>query len=105
MTNEEIWKRQQEYRAHMAAVPAALEAARGATFGFNGEPLGDGEEPGSGLTCAALRTLIAEVERLRAALKQANQDMRDEQREGQYAAGAAYSEGRHEGLREGRGWD
>jgi hypothetical protein len=100
MTNEEIWKRQQEHRAHMAAVPFAMKHAR--------DLLADADTDQSihatKVDVDKLRTLVREVERLQAALKQANQDMRDEQREGQRAAGEAYAEGRHEGLSEGRGW-
>lgn len=98
MTNEEIWKAQQEHRAHMAAVPEALAQATAAV-----EYVDDGRKPVS-LHASTVRTLLKEVQRLQAALKRANEDMRDEQREAHRAAGEAFSEGRHEGLQEGRGW-
>lgn len=99
MTNEEIWKRQQEHRAHLAAVPDALAEAKAAT-----EYIADGRQPVS-LHAHSVRTLVREVKRLQAALKQAAQDLRDEQREAQHSASAAFAEGRHEGVREGRGWE
>jgi hypothetical protein len=104
VTNEEIWRMQRERRAHLAAVPGALEQARRVLTDFNGQPVADGEPPQEGLTGGQLRTLVKEVERLQLALKRANDDLRDEQREGQRAAGDAFSEGRHEGLQEARGY-
>lgn len=103
MTNEEIWKRQQEHRAHVAAVPEAIARAKAATeadAAFAALP--NDERPRDCLTAGHVRTLVREVERLQAALKQANQDLRDEQREAQHAASSAYSEGRHDGMQEGR---
>ncbi len=104
MTNEEIWKWQKDQRAHLAAVPAALEAAKAVLTDFNGQPLTGSELPLDGLTAGTLRTLVREVERLQAQVKQAAQDLRDEQREGRYAASSAYSEGRHDGISESRGY-
>lgn len=104
MTNEELWKWQQAHRAHLAAVPGALEQARRVLIDFNGLPVADGEAPLDGLTAGQLRTLVREVERLQTALKRANDDLRDEQREAQHAASSAYTEGRHDGIEEGRGW-
>jgi hypothetical protein len=97
LTNTEIWRRQQEHRAHIAAVPGALDEASLAL-----QQCADGELVQ--LTPPTVATLVREVQRLQAELKRAHQDMRDEQREAQRAAGEAYSEGRHEGLSEGRGW-
>lgn len=98
MTNEQIWRAQQEHRAHVAAVPEALAEARAAV-----EYVGDGRKPVS-LHASTVRTLVKEVERLQAAIKRANADLREEQRDAQRAAGEAFSEGRHEGLQEGRGY-
>lgn len=100
MTNEEIWKLQQEHRAHMVAVPHAMKHASDLLADANT----DQSIHAIKVDVDKLRTLVREIERLQAALKQANQDMRDEMREAQRAAGEAYSEGRHEGLQEGRGW-
>lgn len=104
MTNEQIWKRQQEHRAHLAAVPGAMGAAKAMVIDLNGVPMADTETPRQGLTCGQVRTLVKEVERLQAEVKRAAQDLRDEQREAQHAAGAAYSEGRHDGIEESRGY-
>lgn len=104
MTNEEIWKLQQERRAHLAAVPHALEHAKVLLIDYDGSEIPEGQSPRDGLTAGELRTLVKEVERLQAALKRAHQDLRDEQREAQHAAASAFSEGRHEGLQEGRGY-
>lgn len=97
MTNEEIIRRQREHREHQARLPLALDEANLAL-----QRVADGELVQ--LTPSALSTLLREIALLQAARKQASQDMRDEQREGQHAAAAAFSEGRHEGLNEGRGW-
>lgn len=98
MTNEEIWKRQREAKARREAVPGALDAVRGACTDYDGRAMSDGEAPRDNLNCGYLRTLVKEVERLQAALKQANQDARDEEREARNAVASAYSEGLHDGA-------
>lgn len=100
MTNEELWQRQQQHRAHMAAVPIALDCAKS----ILSHPSCPGPELPVEVPAHVLETLVAEVERLQVALKRAHQDLRDEQREAQHAAGAAYSEGRHDGMSESRGY-
>ena len=101
MTNEEIIRMQREATAHREAVPGALRQAHAVLSYFNGRDncLLDG-----GMTAGTLRTLVKEVERLQAALKQANQDIRDEQREARYSAANAYADGRHDGIEESRGY-
>jgi flagellar biosynthesis/type III secretory pathway protein FliH len=99
MTNEEIVKRQREYREHAAAVPVAVNSAKSVIEHFVSDPALPVEIPGH-----VLKTLVKEVERLQAAHKQALQDIRDEAREAQHSAASAYTEGRHDGLDEGRGW-
>jgi hypothetical protein len=74
------------HRAHLAAVPAALALAKRMTVDLNGADMADGEPPRSGLTCAVLRTLVAEIERLQAQVKQQQQDAAEEQREFQREA-------------------
>jgi flagellar biosynthesis/type III secretory pathway protein FliH len=53
---------------------------------------------------ATLATLLQEISRLTQQAKRLNEDLRDEAREAQHAASSAYSEGRHEGMREARGY-
>lgn len=101
MTNKEIWEWQQEQRKHLALVPLAVANVGERLIDFNGQPMADNEAPRDGIICAELRVLLKEIERLQAALKRANEDLRDEEREGRHAAGAAYAEGRHDALREG----
>jgi hypothetical protein len=104
MTNSEILAQQAAHRAHLAAVPPAIEAARAALADLHGDPI----EPTMPVRCifntGSLRTLLAELERLQRQVAALRQGLRDEQREAQYAAATAHSEGRHEGLREGRGF-
>ena len=102
MTNEEIWKIQRAARAHREAVPVALGTAKALLLDDDCNDRKDDAEVT--IPAGQLRTLVAEVDRLQAALRRANEDLRDEQREGQYAAAAAHSEGRAEGLQEGRGY-
>jgi hypothetical protein len=97
MTNEEIVKLQRDAAAHRTKLPMAVATAREACEGWPGHRLVE-------LPAGNLATLLREIERLQLALKRANDDLRDEQREGQHAAASAFSEGRHEGLNEGRGW-
>jgi predicted RNA-binding protein with PIN domain len=105
MTNEEIIqiiRMQREAKAHHEAVPGALAQAKLMIARKEAE---EAEDVFSiGLESHTLRTLVKEVERLQAALKQANQDARDEEREARHSAGAAYAEGRHDGIEESRGY-
>lgn len=80
MTNEEIYERQRAYRAHQAAVPAALQAARVACdrFQVTGLPI---VATTVTLDLSHLQTLVAEVDRLTALVKQQNKDAMDAQRE------------------------
>jgi hypothetical protein len=102
MTNEEIWKAQREHRMHMALMPVAIANVKARLIDFDERPIADNEAPRDGILCGELRVLLKEIERLQAAVKRANDDLRDEQREGQRAASSAYSEGRHDGLSESR---
>lgn len=84
--NVEFHQKLRAHRAHVAAVPAALAAARAATIDLHGQPMSDSEPPRCSVSCAHLRTLVAEVDRLTSLEKQLRQDMREEQREFQREA-------------------
>lgn len=84
------------HRAHMALVPLAVANVGARLIDFNDQPLADEEAPRDGIVCGELRVLLKEIERLQAALKQANQDMRDEQREFQREARDIAAEARQE---------
>lgn len=80
------------HRTHMAAVPGAIAAAKQAS-----EPDEFGDMPPTcSLPGATLRTLVAEVERLQAALQQAHKDAREEQLEFQREARDIAAEARWE---------
>lgn len=104
MTNSEILKMQREHRTHLAAVPVALTDAKAALTDFDGRQMDGAEPPMDGLTAGTLRTLVKEVERLQAAMKQARRDAADEHREARHAASAAYYDGRNEAIEESRGY-
>lgn len=104
MADEQFYEKLRAQRAHIAAVPAALEQARRVLIDFNGQPLVDGEPPIDGLTAGQLRTLVAEVERLQAALKQAHKDAADEQREFQREARDIAAEARWQERQERDEW-
>jgi signal transduction protein with GAF and PtsI domain len=96
VTNEEVIAHQRAAKAHREALPGAVAEAKAAI-----------QEDDKQVVClftASVRTLLHEVERLQAALKRANDDLRDEQREAQHAASSAYTEGRHDGIEETRVW-
>ncbi len=91
MTNEQIiayQRRQRELRASGETIASRLrEAASVDAYG------------------AALMTEAADViDHLHALIQRMNKDARDEQREAQRSAGDAYSEGRHDGIQETRGY-
>jgi hypothetical protein len=90
-------------QAHLAAVPLALEHARSLLIDFNGQPLADGEAQRDGLTAGELRTLVAEVDRLQALVKQQQRDAAEEQREFQREARSIAAEARWEAQEETRG--
>jgi hypothetical protein len=90
-------------KVHQAAVPVALALARGLVIDFNGQPMVDGEPPRDGLTCADLRTLVAEIDRLAAQVAQLHKDMREEQREFSREAREIAAEARWEGRQEASG--
>jgi hypothetical protein len=98
MTNEEIFAWQRARRAHLAAVPGALGAAKDALKIV---------PPGAGqvitLSHSTLNTLVAEIERLQALVKQQNQDAMEAQREFQRDAGAIAAEARWQAIEETRG--
>lgn len=102
MTNEEIWKAQRAARAHREAVPRVLGTAKALLLADDFTDL-PSDAPVT-IQAGQLRTLVDEVDRLQAALRRANDDLRDEQREGQRAAAESFGEGRHEGLQEARGY-
>jgi sialic acid synthase SpsE len=102
MTNEEIIKLQRDAKAHREAVPGALAQAKLMIARKEAEEAADVFS--IGLESHTLRTLVKEIERLQAALKQANQDARDEEREARHSAAAAYTDGRHDGIEESRGY-
>jgi hypothetical protein len=88
------------HRAHMAAVPPAIALAAGLVTDFDGQPMADGEPPRDGLTCGALRTLLAEIERLQFQVKQQQKDAIEAEREfsreaRQIAAEARFEERSH----------
>jgi hypothetical protein len=91
------------HRAHIAAVPAALALAKGLTVDFDGSQMVDGEPPRDGLTCAALRTLVTEVERLQELVKQQSKDARDADREFSREAREIASEARWQAQNEADG--
>jgi uncharacterized protein (UPF0335 family) len=91
------------HQAHIAAVPAALEAARNAVTDFNGEQMQDGEAPIECMTAGQLRTLVAEVERLQSLVKQQQKDAAEEAREFQREAREIAAEARWQAQNEERG--
>lgn len=84
----------QAHRAHVAAVPAALLAVRTAVTDTNGQPLALGRWMRDDVTADQLRTLVAEVDRLQALVKQQQKDAAEEQREFQREAREIASEAR-----------
>lgn len=80
-------------RAHIAAVPGALDMARRL---IEAAPADDTRE--------ALRTLVAEVERLQASVQQLQKDMREEQREFQREARDIAAEARWQERQERDEW-
>lgn len=104
MTNAEIIERQRAARAHQAAVPGALDTARAALVDLEGQAMGNDDPPRCSLRAGHLRTLLAEIDRLQLAVKRLNEDLRDEAREAGHSAASAYSEGRHDGMSEARGF-
>lgn len=91
------------HRAHMAAVPLALDAAKTMVVDLHGEPMADDEAPRQGLTAGHVRTLVHEVERLQAREKQLLQDANEAQREFSREAREIAAEARSEGRDEARG--
>lgn len=81
MSNAEFHAKYLAHKAHVAAVPGALEAVRRALTDSMGEPLTYDEALIEGLRCGHLRTLVAEVERLQAQVKQQQADAIEAQRE------------------------
>lgn len=79
--NTEIFEKYRAHRAHIAAVPAAVALAGSMVVDFDGQPMADGEEPRAGLTCGTLRTLLAEIDRLKALAAQQQKDAREAERE------------------------
>jgi hypothetical protein len=98
MTNAEIIEMQRAARAHLVKLPMAVETAKQAIEGKPGHELVE-------LPAGNLSTLLKEIDRLLRLTCRLNEDLRDEAREGQHAAASAYSEGRHEGMRDARGYD
>ena len=103
MANEDFHAKYRAHQAHMAAVPLAIQHLRGLLTDFDGSDIPDGQAPLDGVTAGELRTVLNEVERLQAALKQAHQDMREEQREFQREARDIAAEARWQGQEETRG--
>lgn len=83
MTSEtdDFSERLRAHRAHMAAVPLMLALAKMLVIDFDGKPMADDEEPRDGLTCATLRTLVAEIERLQGQVRQQQTDAVEAERE------------------------
>ncbi len=79
--NAEFYAKYAAHKAHVAAVPGALEAVRAKLTDYNGQPLTNAEAPIAGLRCGDLRTLLAEVERLHAQVRQQRADAIEAQRE------------------------
>lgn len=79
--NTEFIEKLRVHRAHVAAVPAAVALAGSLVVDFDGQPMADGEEPRAGLTCGTLRTLLAEIERLKALTAQQQKDAMEAERE------------------------
>lgn len=92
MADEAFHEKLRAHRAHMAAVPIALAALRNA--------------PGDRIVVevSLLNTLIAEVERLQALVKQQQKDMADEQREFQREARDIAAEARWQERQERDEW-
>lgn len=100
--SDDFTEKVRAHRAHMAAVPGALDAAKTA---LSIVPPGLGQV--ITLASATVSTLVAEVERLQAREKQLLQDMREEQREFQREAREIAAEARWQERQEnddGRGY-
>lgn len=102
MSNEEIIARQRAHRAHQAAVPMALGLARTLSVDHDGRDMVDGEAIRDGLTCAQLRTLVAEIDRLTLLVRQQQRDAAEEQREFQREARDIAAEARWQAIEETR---
>lgn len=92
MTNAEILAHQQRMRDHRAKLPMAIDTARAACEGQPGHALVE-------MPAGNLNALLFEIELLNKRLRQADEDMREEQRSFRDAAAESYSEG----LAAGRG--
>lgn len=82
MSDTAFYEKYRAHREHMAQVPHAMKAARD----LLADAATDESTHAVSMDVDKLRTLVAEVDRLQAALKQAHKDAAEEQREFQREA-------------------